>query len=106
MSRSTVRYASKPADDEPLRARLKELAEKYPRYGYPLLHAMLKREGLVINRKRTYRLYREEGLQVRAKKRKKLIRRKVPMAISTRVRNAGHSILYRINWQTVGSSEY
>ncbi len=36
VSRSTVRYAAKPADDGRLRTRLKELAEKYPRYGYPL----------------------------------------------------------------------
>ena len=35
----------------------------------------MRREGLVINRKRTYRLYRQEGLQVRTKKRRKLPRR-------------------------------
>jgi len=38
---------------------------------------MLKREGLVINHKRTYRVYIEEGLQVRTKKRKKLVRPRV-----------------------------
>ena len=42
---------------------------------YLRLHAMLRREGLVANRKRTYRLYTEEGLQVRTKKRRKLPRR-------------------------------
>ncbi len=84
VARATVRYAAKPPDDSALRGRLKELAEKYPRYGYPLLHAMLKREGLVINRKRTYRLYREEGLQVRTKKRKKLVRPRLPMVVPTR----------------------
>jgi hypothetical protein len=41
--------------------RLKAQAEPYPRYGYPIPHAMLKNEGLVINPKRTYRIYREEG---------------------------------------------
>lgn len=84
VARATVRYAAKPPDDSVLRQRLKELAEQYPRYGYPLLHAMLKREGLVINRKRTYRLYCEEGLQVRTKKRKKLVRPRVPMVVPTR----------------------
>ena len=49
------------------RDRLKVLAERYPRYGYLTLHEMLKREGRVINRKRTYRIYREKGLQVRTK---------------------------------------
>jgi hypothetical protein len=39
----------------------------HPRYGYPTLHHMLKTEGCVINRERTYRIYREEGLQVRTK---------------------------------------
>jgi transposase InsO family protein len=52
-------------NDAVLRTRLSALAEAYPRYGYPTLHEMLKTEGLVINRKRTYRLYREERLQVR-----------------------------------------
>jgi len=36
---------------------------------------MLRREGLVVNHKRTYRLYTEQGLQVRTKKRRKLPRR-------------------------------
>lgn len=39
-----------------------------------MLHSLRKREGLVINRKHTYRLYREKGLQVRTKKRKKITR--------------------------------
>ena len=59
--------------------RLKELASQYPRYGYLLLHNLLKAEGLVINKKRTYRLDTEENLQVRTKKRKKLTRPRVVM---------------------------
>ncbi len=39
-----------------------------PRYGYLLLYGLLKAEGLVQNRKRTYRLYAEPGMRVRAKK--------------------------------------
>ena len=35
----------------------------------------LRREGLVVNRKRTYRLYTDLGLQVRTRKRRKLPRR-------------------------------
>ena len=70
VSRSIVRYQKVEKNDDALRARLKELAERYPRYGYPTLHAMLHHEGLVKNRKRTYRLYTEEKLQVRTKKRK------------------------------------
>lgn len=48
-----------------------ELATQWPRFGYPRLHVLLRREGFEINRKRTYRIYREEKLQVRRRKRKK-----------------------------------
>ena len=75
-----ARYASVCSrDDEALTARLKALAHRYPRYGYLLLHQLLKNEGLVVNRKRTYRLYVQMGLQVRTQRRKKLRRPRVPM---------------------------
>lgn len=80
-SRSASWRPLKERNDEPLRSRLKQLAERYPRYGYPTLHDMLKTEGLAINPKRPYRLYREEGLQVRTKRRKKLIRPRIPMLV-------------------------
>ncbi len=84
LSRKAAAYQPSRRADEPLKTRLKELGEQYPRYGYLMLHAMLKREGLVINRKRTYRIYCEEGLQVRTKRRKKLVRPRIPMAVPTR----------------------
>jgi putative transposase len=80
-SRSAAWRPLKGPDDSELRARLKTLAEKYPKYGYPTLHDMLVLEGRARNRKRTYRIYREEGLQVRTKKRKKLVRPRVPMLV-------------------------
>jgi len=81
LSRSVAQYQLQAANDEPLRGQLKVLAEQYPRYGYPTLHAMLRTNGLVRNHKRTYRIYREEGLQVRTKRRKKLTRPRVPMEV-------------------------
>ena len=81
LSRTGYRYQRRPSNDETLRARLRELAAKYPRYGYLMLHELLKQEGLVVNRKRTYRLYTQENLQVRTKKRKKLIRPRQPMVM-------------------------
>jgi putative transposase len=69
--RSVFRYESR-RDDAALRQRLKTLATEYPRYGYTLLHGMLSAEKLVVNRKKTYRIYREEKLQVRTKRRKRL----------------------------------
>ncbi len=55
-----------------LRRRLKELATQQASYGYLFLHRLLRTEGLVKNKKLTYRLYTHEGLQVRTKKRKNL----------------------------------
>lgn len=83
LSRTAYRYQARPTKDHALRVRLKALAIQYPRYGYLMLHALLKSEGLVVNKKRTYRVYTEEKLQVRTKKRKKLQRQRMPMVIPT-----------------------
>jgi putative transposase len=71
ISSTVFRYQPKPGNDEALRKRLRELAEQRKRFGSPRLHIMLKREGLVANHKRTERLYREEGLVLRRKRRRK-----------------------------------
>lgn len=85
-SRSAAWYRLKGRDDGELRSRLRALARQHPRYGYPTLHDMLRAEELVINpKRRTYRIYREEGLPVRTKRRKKLIRPRVPMRVPDRV---------------------
>lgn len=81
LSRIAYRYRSILKDDSRLRNRLKTLAAKYSRYGYTMLHGLLKAEGLVVNKKRTYRLYTEEKLQIRTKKRKKLYRPRIPMSV-------------------------
>ena len=75
LSRSVQQCQPAPRNDAAVIGRLKELASENRRYGYLRLHALLRREGLVANRKRTYRLFTEEGLQVRTKKRRKLPRR-------------------------------
>ena len=80
-SRSAAWYQPKGRDDGELRAHLRTLAERYPRYGCPTLHDMLRTERLVRNHKRTYRIYREEGLQVRTKRRKKLNRPRMSMPV-------------------------
>ena len=67
--RSTQQYQSHRADETPIRHRLRELAEQRKRFGAPRLHVLLRREGLVVNHKRTERLYREEGLSLRRRKR-------------------------------------
>lgn len=85
LHRSVARYRRRPKDDEPIRRRLRDLAGEYRRYGYLRLHVLLRNEGLVMNRKRTYRLYREEGLSVRRRGRRRLPRReRQPLPASTR----------------------
>ena len=83
ISRTTYRYVRKEKGDDPVRARLKVLAARYPRYGYLMLHHLLKKEGFVINRKHTYRLYTEESLQLRTKARKKQRRPRQPLTCPT-----------------------
>ena len=73
MGRSTHRYRTRKAErDAALRARLKELAARRMRFGYRRLTAMLVREGVTANHKRVYRLYREEGLAMRIRQRRRI----------------------------------
>lgn len=50
---------------------MKELAERHKRYGSPRIHVILRHEGLVVNHKRTERIYRELGLSLKIRKHKK-----------------------------------
>ena len=68
--RSTGTSRSRATNDI-LRRRVRELAAERKRFGSPRLHIMLKREGLVVNHKRTERIYSEEGLALRRKRRRK-----------------------------------
>ena len=72
VSRSLYRYQGRRPDREPLRARIGEIAASKRRYGYRRVHVVLRREGWQVNRKLTYRLYREAGLAVRRRKRKRI----------------------------------
>jgi putative transposase len=56
----TYRYASRPSDDATIRERLQTLAGQRRRFGYRRLHILLRREGLALNHKKLFRLYREE----------------------------------------------
>jgi putative transposase len=69
--RSTKRYEPMKKDDSSFRDRIIYWADKKKRYGMPRIHQMLLREGLVINHKKTERIYREEDLAIRRKSKKK-----------------------------------
>lgn len=86
LRRSSYRYRHRRGADETLRAKLRELASARPRYGYRQLHRLLRREGWSDNRKRVYRLYRQEGLAVRRRGRKRLrARARVRPPAATRI---------------------
>ena len=69
--RGSVRYRSTRDDDSRLRAKLRELANQRRRFGYRRLHILLRREGAMINRKKTQRIYQEGGLAVRRRRSRK-----------------------------------
>lgn len=82
MAPRVCRYRSIRADDAAIRSRLRELASERRRFGYRRLHLLLTREGRHMNRKKLYRLYREEKLMVRQRGgRKRALGTRAPMTI-------------------------
>ena len=90
--RSSVRYRHRRPDDRELREVLRGAAETHRRFGYRRLHVILRRDGHVLNRKRTPRLYREEGLSVRRRRsRKRAIGTRAPL-VTEAMANARWSV--------------
>lgn len=85
LERKTFRYRSRRPRREDLRVRLRVLAEERVRWGYRRLHVLLRREGIQANHKAVYRLYREEGLAVRRRKRKRVAVPRRPMVVPRRL---------------------
>ena len=63
--------ADGPEGEERLVERMLELVRQHPRYGYRRIWALLRGEGWRVNRKRVHRLWRQQGLKVPQKQRKK-----------------------------------
>lgn len=85
LSRTTKRRIKKRSDDAGLIARLRELAELRRRFGYRRLHVLLKRDGFRVNQKKIRRIYREQKLTVKMRKKNRLrsvVR--MPMAAPTK----------------------
>ena len=75
MPRSSQQYNPKPRRyDDALRLALIRLAKQYGRYGYRKIAKLLRIEGWDVNHKKVERIWREEGLQLpaRHKRRKRL----------------------------------
>ena len=86
VSRSVQRYVSRRDPCTVLRQRIKELAWTRIRYGYRRIHVLLRREGWQVNKKKVYRLYKEEGLVMRPKRPRRhvsAVRRVKPQRLTT-----------------------
>ena len=68
LSHSVWYYKPHARDDRWLRKRIREIAEVRVRYGFWRIYILLKREGFTDNHKRIYRVYKEEGLNLRSKR--------------------------------------
>ena len=80
--RMTMRYASVRPNDTVLRERIKAIALERRRFGYRRIHVLLRREGVSVNHKRLFRLYREEKLSVRKRSgRKRALGTRAPMLV-------------------------
>ena len=69
LNRSTMTYKPRKSKDAKLELRMKELSTKHRRFGLPRLHFLLKREGLVVSKHRTERIYKKLFLQIKNRKR-------------------------------------
>jgi putative transposase len=78
-NRATQRYIAKRNENILLRMRILDIARARVRYGYKRIHVLLLREGWRINHKAVYRIYRQEGLNLRYKsKRKRVSQARLP----------------------------
>jgi putative transposase len=73
MSAAALRYEPRPDRNGSLRERILALAHRHKRYGVGMIYLKLRQEGRLVNYKRVERLYQEAKLQVRRRKRKKVL---------------------------------
>lgn len=66
-SRTVYHYQSR-RDDRAVTQRIREIAETRIRYGVQRIHILLRREGWLINHKKTHRISCQEGLNLRTKR--------------------------------------
>ena len=85
LDRSTFQYHKKPDTDAALRERLKVVAGERRQFGYRRLSILLRREGFLVNHKKLFHLYREEGLAVRRRRgRKRAVGTRKPRVMLSR----------------------
>ena len=88
LDRNIAYVHTKPKTEQAaLKQKIKDIAYSRVHYGYRRIHTLLSREGLKVNHKRVYRLYKEQELQMRRKKPKRRVQAKVGF-LGAKVRNA------------------
>jgi putative transposase len=73
-SRSPVAYKARSRDEEAVVAAINALRQAKPRWGNKRAHACLRRDGLLVNRKRIERLWHELGYTLPARRPRKKLR--------------------------------
>ena len=86
LSRSVLQYEPiRSEETRRLSARIIDIAHERRRFGYRRIQMMLRREGVVVNHKRTYRFYREAGLAVRKRKKRHGIMMKIAPIFASKI---------------------
>ncbi len=73
MARSTYLYNPKPNDDHIIVSEIDGILSKNSMYGCGMIHLKLRQKGILINHKRTERIYQEQDLQLHTRKRRKKV---------------------------------
>jgi hypothetical protein len=103
--RKSARYGSMRDDHTPLRERLRAFANQRCPFGYRRRHIPLRREGMMINRKKNQRIYREEGLAVRRRcSRTRAMGARAPAPVLTLPNQRWSLTLCMIRWRQAGGS--
>ena len=100
-SRSWLAYEARPKDDAELLAVIAEIRRRKPRWGVRRTHRQLRRRGLFVNRKRVERIWREHGLAVPRRRRRRKIRTGAGVPVAATYQ--GHVWTYDIVYDAVAS---
>lgn len=76
LERSSYYYESRARNDKEIISELNQLAEEYPTYGFKKMYHLLRNKGYVWNHKRIYRVYKELGMNLTRKRKRRLPVRK------------------------------
>lgn len=93
LNRKSHRYRQRRKSEKKLIERLRQMALKYPRFGYRRIWALLRREAITINLKKVYRLWRQEKLALPQRKPRKP-RAKPTVGISPKAESANQIWTY------------